>query len=220
VVFASFLGGGRAGALLLAFSFVGGWGPNKVVVPPFMDCPPEATSATQLRVGDAVRFGDLGAPSLRRAVGLREFQHPPSHHVGYRFPSARGSAGSFLVSHRCFGLEVAGVRARSVSCLTVNGPGTEVHWASKGVFGERIWTEGDRSSFPPEFLSKVPPSPGLPSCWPDRPCLRTPGAQRGRRRHRVLICQVAKLWSTVSPARPWRLGPAAPLVDLVAISAL
>ena len=29
------------------------------------------------------------------------------------------------------------------------------NWASKGGFGERIWTEGDRSTFPPEFLSKV-----------------------------------------------------------------
>ena len=28
-------------------------------------------------------------------------------------------------------------------------------WASKGVFGERVWAEGDRESFPAQFRSRV-----------------------------------------------------------------
>ena len=35
-------------------------------------------------------------------------------------------------------------------------PASTRNWASKSVLGERIWTEGDRASFPSEFRSPVP----------------------------------------------------------------
>lgn len=34
-------------------------------------------------------------------------------------------------------------------------PRSTGNWASKGVLGERIWTEGDHSTFPPQFQSKA-----------------------------------------------------------------
>ena len=43
-----------------------------------------------------------------------------------------------------------------VNPLFFHEPRSTRHWASKGVLGERIWTEGDRASFPPEFRSPVP----------------------------------------------------------------
>jgi hypothetical protein len=51
--------------------------------------------------------------------------------------------------------------ALSVVWLCVNPlfftePRSTNNWASKGVFRERIWTEGDRSAFPTEFRSRVP----------------------------------------------------------------
>jgi hypothetical protein len=42
-----------------------------------------------------------------------------------------------------------------VNPLFFHEPNSTKNWASKSVFGERIWTEGDRATFPPEFLSKV-----------------------------------------------------------------
>lgn len=35
-------------------------------------------------------------------------------------------------------------------------PASTRHWASRGVLGERIWTESDRSTFPAQFRSPVP----------------------------------------------------------------
>jgi hypothetical protein len=51
--------------------------------------------------------------------------------------------------------------ALSVLWLVVNPlffhePASTRHWASKGVLGERVWTEGDGESFPAEFRSPVP----------------------------------------------------------------
>lgn len=43
-----------------------------------------------------------------------------------------------------------------VNPLFFHEPRSTKNWASKGVFGERVWTEGDRSAYPPEFKSKVP----------------------------------------------------------------
>jgi hypothetical protein len=43
-----------------------------------------------------------------------------------------------------------------VNPLFFSEPRSTNNWASKGVFGERIWTEADRSAFPTEFRSKVP----------------------------------------------------------------
>lgn len=43
-----------------------------------------------------------------------------------------------------------------VNPLFFHEPRSTNTWASKGVFGERIWSEGDRSTFPREFRSKVP----------------------------------------------------------------
>jgi hypothetical protein len=44
----------------------------------------------------------------------------------------------------------------AVNPLFFSEPRSTKHWASKSVFGERIWTEGDRSAFPTEFRSRVP----------------------------------------------------------------
>jgi hypothetical protein len=51
--------------------------------------------------------------------------------------------------------------ALSVAWLVINPlffrePISTKHWVSKSVFGEGIWTEGDRSTFPEEFRSKIP----------------------------------------------------------------
>ena len=35
-------------------------------------------------------------------------------------------------------------------------PASTKHWASKSVFGERIWTESDHATLPVEFRSRVP----------------------------------------------------------------
>jgi hypothetical protein len=35
-------------------------------------------------------------------------------------------------------------------------PSSTKNWASRSVLGERTWTEGNRSSFPREFVSRVP----------------------------------------------------------------
>ena len=43
-----------------------------------------------------------------------------------------------------------------VNPLFFKEPSSTKNWASRGVLGERVWTEGSRSSFPPEFLSRVP----------------------------------------------------------------
>jgi hypothetical protein len=43
-----------------------------------------------------------------------------------------------------------------VNPLVFKEPRSTKYWVSKSVFGERIWTEGDRSSFPAEFRSSVP----------------------------------------------------------------
>jgi hypothetical protein len=40
--------------------------------------------------------------------------------------------------------------------LFFSPPRSTRNWASKGVLGERIWTEGDRSDLPPQFDSRVP----------------------------------------------------------------
>lgn len=42
-----------------------------------------------------------------------------------------------------------------VNPLFFKQPRSTRNWASKGVLGERIWTEGDKSSFPPQFQSKA-----------------------------------------------------------------
>jgi hypothetical protein len=34
-------------------------------------------------------------------------------------------------------------------------PRSTRNWASKGVLGERVWAEGDHSTFPPQFQSKA-----------------------------------------------------------------
>lgn len=34
-------------------------------------------------------------------------------------------------------------------------PRSTRNWASKAVFGERVWAEGDRATFPPQFRSPV-----------------------------------------------------------------
>jgi hypothetical protein len=39
--------------------------------------------------------------------------------------------------------------------LFFHEPRSTKNWASRGVLGERVWTEGDRATFPSEFLSKV-----------------------------------------------------------------
>ena len=44
----------------------------------------------------------------------------------------------------------------AINPLFFKKPSSTKNWASKAVFGERVWTEGTRSSFPPEFLSRVP----------------------------------------------------------------
>jgi hypothetical protein len=51
--------------------------------------------------------------------------------------------------------------AASIAWLLVNPlffppPTSTRNWASKGVLGERIWTERDRSSLPPQFRSAAP----------------------------------------------------------------
>ena len=43
-----------------------------------------------------------------------------------------------------------------VNPLFFHEPASTRNWASKSVFGERVWTEGNRSMFPPEFRSRVP----------------------------------------------------------------
>ena len=43
-----------------------------------------------------------------------------------------------------------------VNPLFFERPRSTKHWASKSVFGERIWTETPRGNLPIEFRSKVP----------------------------------------------------------------
>ena len=43
-----------------------------------------------------------------------------------------------------------------VNPLFFRPPRSTENWASKGVLGERIWTEGDRSELPDQFSSVVP----------------------------------------------------------------
>ena len=43
----------------------------------------------------------------------------------------------------------------AVNPLFFSAPRSTRNWASKGVLGERVWTEGDRSTFPPEFRSRA-----------------------------------------------------------------
>ena len=43
-----------------------------------------------------------------------------------------------------------------VNPLFFRPPRSTKNWASKGVFGERIWTERDRSELPDQFSSVVP----------------------------------------------------------------
>ena len=43
-----------------------------------------------------------------------------------------------------------------VNPLFFSEPRSTKHWVSKSVFGERIWTEADRSTFPTEFRSRIP----------------------------------------------------------------
>jgi hypothetical protein len=40
--------------------------------------------------------------------------------------------------------------------LFFDRPASTKHWASRAVFGERLWTERDRASLPEEFRSPVP----------------------------------------------------------------
>jgi hypothetical protein len=42
-----------------------------------------------------------------------------------------------------------------VNPLLFPSPRSTRHWASKGVFGERIWTERDKTELPPQFRSRV-----------------------------------------------------------------
>lgn len=35
-------------------------------------------------------------------------------------------------------------------------PRSTTNWASRGVFGERVWAEGDRATFPDQFRSRIP----------------------------------------------------------------
>jgi uncharacterized protein DUF6653 len=51
--------------------------------------------------------------------------------------------------------------ALSIAWLVVNPmafpePASTRHWASRSVLGERVWTEGDKASFPAAFRSPVP----------------------------------------------------------------
>jgi hypothetical protein len=43
-----------------------------------------------------------------------------------------------------------------VNPLFFKPPGSTRNWASKGVFGERIWVERDRSELPDQFQSAMP----------------------------------------------------------------
>jgi hypothetical protein len=42
-----------------------------------------------------------------------------------------------------------------VNPLLFPPPRSTRHWTSKGVFGERIWTERDKTELPPQFRSRV-----------------------------------------------------------------
>jgi hypothetical protein len=42
-----------------------------------------------------------------------------------------------------------------VNPLLFPAPRSTRHWTSKGVFGERIWTERDTAELPPQFRSRV-----------------------------------------------------------------
>jgi hypothetical protein len=43
-----------------------------------------------------------------------------------------------------------------INPLFFDRPASPRHWASRSVFGERLWTERDRASLPQEFRSAVP----------------------------------------------------------------
>jgi hypothetical protein len=43
-----------------------------------------------------------------------------------------------------------------VNPLFFHPPTSTKHWASASVFGERIWSESERGSLPPEFRSAAP----------------------------------------------------------------
>lgn len=50
--------------------------------------------------------------------------------------------------------------ALAVAWMMINprvfpAPRSSSNWASKGVFGERIWAEGDRATFPEQFGSRI-----------------------------------------------------------------
>ena len=77
------------------------------------------------------RFAVL--PLLALAIWSRDW-------IGWWFLAAVGLALVWMVVNPLFFREPASTR----------------NWASRGVLGERIWTEGDKATFPPEFRSKVP----------------------------------------------------------------
>ena len=43
-----------------------------------------------------------------------------------------------------------------VNPLFFKPPRSTKNWASRAVFGERVWIEGERTSFPPQFQSRIP----------------------------------------------------------------
>ena len=43
----------------------------------------------------------------------------------------------------------------AINPMFFSKPRSTRNWASKGVLGERVWSEGDHSTFPPEFRTRA-----------------------------------------------------------------
>jgi hypothetical protein len=100
---------------------------------------------------------------IARAFGLKDenwMRHANPASVWTRFAVLPMLAGS-MWSRRWIGRRSVIPTALSSVWLFVNPlffrpPRSTRSWASKGVFGERIWVERDRSELPEQFRSVVP----------------------------------------------------------------